>query len=108
MLLGRLGELDLVDAAAGEDRHLLQSALIEDAPHALRQRDQVAAVEPHAANGDAGSLEAGREGDDLSCRFLGVVGVDQQDQVLGPEWAKASNAASSLSKAWMNEWAMVP
>src|ERR1700722_6368293 len=36
----------LVEPAAGEDRHLAQAAGIEDAAHALRQGDQIAAVEP--------------------------------------------------------------
>src|SRR2546429_8793123 len=74
----------LVDAAAGEDGHVAQPALVEDTPHRLGQGDQVAAVETHAPDRDARSLEPGSERDHLPRRRLAVVGVDEQGQVLGP------------------------
>src|SRR5262249_40399999 len=50
----------LIDAAAGEDSHVAEPALVEDAPHFLGERDQVAAVETHTAYRDARSLEPAR------------------------------------------------
>ena len=86
-----------------------EPAVVEDAPHALGERDQIAAVEAHAAHGDAGGLEARRERDDFARRRLGVVGVDQQGQVLAAGRGRnVSNAALSSSCAWTNECAMVP
>ena len=86
-----------------------QAALVENAPHALRQRDQIAAVEAHRARSlMPRRLEPRRQRHDLSGRGLGVVGVDQQHQVVGPRARKSSNAAVSSSCAWMKECAIVP
>src|SRR5215470_4601655 len=74
----------LVDAAAGEDRDLLQSALIQDTAHLFRERDQVAAVETHTGDRNARSLEPGSERDDFARGRLGVVGVDEQDEIFRP------------------------
>src|SRR5262249_4042134 len=74
----------LVDAAAGEDGHLPQPALIQDAPYLFRQRGQVAAVETHTGDRNARSLEPGSERDHFARGRLGVVGVDEQDQIFRP------------------------
>src|SRR5581483_1221342 len=60
-------KLALVEAAAGEDGDVAEAAV----------------VEPDASDGDAGSLQARRQRDDLVRRALGVIGVDQQDQIVG-------------------------
>src|SRR5262249_27561681 len=50
----------LIDAATGEDGHVTEPALVEDAPHRLGQRDEVAAVEAHTAHRDARCFEPRR------------------------------------------------
>src|SRR5262249_18579196 len=42
----------LIDATAGEDGHVTEPALVEDAPYVLGQRDEVAAVEAHTPHRD--------------------------------------------------------
>src|SRR5262249_58497964 len=74
----------LIDAAAGEDGHVAEPALVEDASYLLGQRDQVAAVETHTAHRDARGFESRRERDNLTRRRLGIVGVDEQGQILWP------------------------
>src|SRR5262249_55503647 len=49
----------LIDAAAGEDGHVGEPALVEDAPYLLGERDEVAAVETHAAHRDTRGFKAG-------------------------------------------------
>src|SRR5690348_3403958 len=73
-------ELILIEAPTREDSHFSEARVIENAPHTFRERNQVAAVEPHATNVDAGSLEPWRKRHDFSGRRLGVVGIDQEDQ----------------------------
>ena len=77
-------ELILVESAAGEDAHLAQPAFIEDAADTLGQRDEIAAVQAHAADRDPARLEPRRKRNDLPRGRLGIVGIDQKRQVLGP------------------------
>ena len=84
LLPGRLDEFPLIDAAAREDGDVLEPTVVQDAPHAVDERDQVAAVQSHAANLDAFRFQPRREGDHRPRRRLGVIGIDQQDQVVGP------------------------
>src|SRR5262249_61048096 len=49
-----------------------------------RERDQVAAVETHTGDRNARSLEPGSERDDFARGRLGVVGVDEQDEIFRP------------------------
>ena len=66
--------------------------------HRPRQCREIAAVEAHGADRDAVGLEPRRERDHLPGAGLGVVGVDQQRQVVAAATrAKASNAAASSS-----------
>src|SRR6516164_2022755 len=44
----------LVDPAARKDRDVGKAAPVEDAPHLLRERDHVAAVEAHSPNRNPG------------------------------------------------------
>ena len=46
----------LVEAAAREDGHIGEPALVENSSHLLGQRDQIAAVETHGAHRDARSF----------------------------------------------------
>src|SRR5580704_426581 len=55
---GERGERILVEAAADKDRHVTLPALIEDVAHALRQGDEIAAVETHGADRDARRLQS--------------------------------------------------
>ena len=79
----------LVETAAREDRHVGKPTLIENAPHAFGKRNQIAAVEAHAADTDTGSLQPRRKRHDLSGRGLGVVGIDQEDQAVRPSVRKS-------------------
>ena len=56
----------LVEPAAREDVDGSQSAVIEDAAHTLGGCDQIAAVEAHAADGDAVRLQPRRQRDHLA------------------------------------------
>src|SRR5690606_36019968 len=60
----------LVYAAACEDRHIAEPARVEDLSHAPRKRDEIAAVDAHAGNGDARIAEPPCERDDLAGRRL--------------------------------------
>src|SRR5215831_1622225 len=73
-------ELILIEAATREDGHFSEARVIENAPHNFRERNQVAAVEPHATDVNAGSLEPWCKRHDLSGGRLGIVGIDQKDQ----------------------------
>ena len=79
----KAGDRVLIEAAAGEDRHVGKPAGVEDAAHAARQRDEIAGVETNAADGDALGLEPRRQRHDLPRRRFGVVGVEQQDEIVG-------------------------
>jgi hypothetical protein len=63
--------------------------LIEDGAHAFRQCDKVAAVQSHGADPDALGRKTRRQRDDGPRRRLGVVGVEQQRQVLRPRMCEA-------------------
>ena len=64
----------------------------------LRQRREIAAVEAHGADRDAGGLEPRRQRHHFSRRRFGVVGVEEEGQVLRAGRARnASNAAVSSS-----------
>ena len=61
-----------------------KSARIENAAHAARQRVDIAGIEPHAADRDAGRLKPRRQRHDFAGRGLGVVGVEQQHEIVRP------------------------
>ncbi len=86
---GDCHQLILIEAAAGEDRDIGEVALIENAPHALRECNHIAAIETHAAGSDAGSFEPRGKRHDLSGSGLGVIGIDQKDQAFRPRVSKS-------------------
>jgi hypothetical protein len=70
-----------VDAAAGEDRGFLQTAVVEYTAHFEGVIGQVSAIQTHAFDLDAVARQFRREADDLLCRGFGIVGIDQQNHV---------------------------
>ncbi len=92
-------ELVLVQAAADEDVHIREPAVVENPPHRPGERGEIAAVDAHGAHRDAVGLELRRQRDHLAGRRLGVVGVDQQGQVLAPRAGEVLERRRSRRRA---------
>ena len=81
--LEQIAQRVFVEVAAGEDHDAGEPAGIEDAPHPPRMLGEIAAVDAHPLDADAFARQPGRQRHHLVCRRLGVVGVDQQHDVVG-------------------------
>ena len=79
----QLAQGEFVDAAAGEDLHLAQAASVEDPADLTCMLREIAAVQAHGADADVVARQARGELHDLACRGLGIVGVDQEGDVVG-------------------------
>ena len=89
------GQRILVEAAAGEDRHVGKPPRSRMPRTLFGQGDEIAAVQPHAADRDARGLAAAAPAPRLSGRGFGVVGVDEQDQIVGPRARELSRTPRS-------------
>ena len=78
------GKLVLIEAAAGKDGDALAAALIENAPDCFGKRDKIAAIEAHCPNRNPFRLKPLRERHNFLGRGFGIVGVDQDGEILRP------------------------
>src|SRR5215510_14644230 len=72
----------LVEVATGQDAHVCEASLIENAPDPARVVGQITTVDTHPLHDDALVLPAGGHGDDLYSCSLRVIGVEQQKDVI--------------------------
>jgi len=71
-----------IDAAAGENGDVLQTAIIENTPHLEGMISQIAAVKPHAFDLDAVPHQIRRETNDLLRSGFRIVSIDQQNCIV--------------------------
>jgi len=70
-----------IQIAARKNGDLLQPAIVQDAPDIARMCGEVAAIQAYAFDVDAFLLKFFGKADHLACGSLGVIGIDQQDDV---------------------------